>query len=61
MPEDAGQFEATDVDLYMLALVTGRERTLEEYTQLLAAGGWELRRTVATQSQDILEAVATRT
>jgi hypothetical protein len=41
--------------------VTGRERTLEEYTQLLAAGGWELRRAVATQSQDILEAVATRT
>lgn len=57
VPDDAGQFEATDVDLYMLALVTGRERTLAEYTQLLADAGWELQGTVATSSQDILEAV----
>ena len=60
IPEDAGQFEASDVDLYMLALVTGRERTLAEYTQLLAAGGWDLRRTVPTPSQLILEAIPTR-
>ena len=55
IPDDAGQFEASDVDLYKL--VTGRERTLAEYTQLRAAGGWELRRTVPTPSQLILAAV----
>ena len=60
IPDDAGQFEASDVDLYMLALVTGRERTLAEYTHLLAAGGWDLRRTVPTPSQLILEAIPTR-
>jgi len=59
VPDDAGQFEASDVDIYMLALVGGRERTLDEYTQLLAASGWRLQRTVATPSQDILEAVPT--
>jgi hypothetical protein len=57
IPDDAGQFEASDVDVYMLALVGGRERTLDEYSQLLAAGGWRLQRTVSTASQDILEAV----
>jgi hypothetical protein len=61
VPDDAGQFEASDVDVYMLALVGGRERTLDEYTQLLAASGWRLQRTVSTPSQDILEAVPTGT
>jgi hypothetical protein len=59
IPEDAGQFEASDVDVYMLALVGGRERTLDDYTQLLAASGWRIQRTVSTSSQDILEAVPT--
>jgi len=59
VPDDAGQFEASDVDLFMLALVGGRERTLSQYQELLAAGGWQLQRTVPTQSQDILEAVPT--
>ena len=57
VPDDARPFEASDIDIYMLALVGGRERTLSEYDELLTAGGWQLQRTVATQSQDILEAV----
>ena len=57
VPEDAGEFEATDIDVDMLALVGGRERTLAEYTALLRASGWQLQRTVDTPSQDILEAV----
>ncbi|MGH3346355.1 MAG: methyltransferase [Nocardioides sp.] len=57
IPEDAGQFAASDIDVFMLALVGGRERTLIEYSQLLEASGWRLRRTVSTSSQDILEAV----
>lgn len=59
IPDDAGQFEASDIDVYMLALVGGRERTLDEYTHLLAASGWRIQRTVSTPSQDILEAVPT--
>ncbi|MEO6714761.1 MAG: methyltransferase [Mycobacteriales bacterium] len=60
VPEDAGQFEASDIDVEMLALVGGRERTLKEYTDLLAAGGWRLQRTVPTASQTILEAAPIR-
>ena len=60
IPDEAEQFEASDIDVWMLALVGGRERTLEEYSQLLVAGGWRLLRTVPTSSQDILEAVPTR-
>lgn len=56
VPEDAEPFEASDIDVYMLALVGGRERTLNEYQQLLAAGGWRLARTVTTPSQTIIEA-----
>src|SRR5262245_52121973 len=32
-------------DLHMLILLTGRERTLEEYTLLLADAGWTYRQT----------------
>jgi hypothetical protein len=32
-------------DLHMLILLTGRERTLEEYTRLLAGAGWTYRQT----------------
>jgi hypothetical protein len=59
IPDDPGQFAATDIDVDMLALVGGRERTLAEYTDLLAASGWQLERRVPTPSQDILEAVPT--
>jgi hypothetical protein len=57
IPDDAGQFEASDIDVFMLALVGGRERTLGEYSRLFEASGWRLQRTVSTSSQDILEAV----
>ena len=60
IPEDAGQFEASDIDVYVLALVGGRERTLKEYSRLLEAGGCQLHRAVPTPSQDILEAIPTR-
>lgn len=40
----------------MLALVSGRERTLKEYDQLLAAAGWTLVASVPTPSQTIIEA-----
>lgn len=53
---DSGEFEATDVDLYMLALVTGRERSEPEFAALLATSGFELARRVRTDYQSILEA-----
>ena len=58
VPDDAGEFEATDIDVDMLALVGGRERTLAEYTgePFLSSSGWQLQRKVTTPSQDILEA-----
>ena len=56
VPEEAEPFEASDIDVYMLALVTGRERTLREYEQLLLASGWTLAGTVTTPSQTIIEA-----
>ncbi len=57
VPDDAGEFEASDIDVYMLALVGGRERTRNEYADLLASSGWQLRRAVPTPSQTILEAI----
>ena len=56
VPEDAEPFEASDIDVYMLALVSGRERTLDEYEQLLTASGWKLAGSVTTPSQTIIEA-----
>lgn len=56
VPEDAEPFEASDIDIFMLALVSGRERTLKEYEQLLEAGGWKLVGAVPTSSQTIIEA-----
>ncbi len=56
VPEDAETFEASDIDVFMLALVSGRERTLTEYEQLLAAAGWTLVASVPTPSQTIIEA-----
>jgi hypothetical protein len=56
VPEDATAFEASDIDMYMLALVGGHERTQTEYTRLLAAGGFDLSRTIPTPTQTIIEA-----
>jgi len=46
-------------DLHMLILLTGRERTLEEYTQLLAGAGWMYRQTwyPASKRLGVVEAV----
>ena len=57
MPEDANEFDASDIDVFMLALVTGRERTLAEYTALLGQAQWKVQRTVLTPVQTIIEAV----
>ncbi len=37
-----GNHPALAADLWMLVLLGGRERTLDEYRDLLIAGGWEL-------------------
>src|SRR5262245_22737392 len=46
-------------DLHMLILLTGRERTLEEYTRLLAGAGWTYRQTwyPASQRLGVVEGV----
>ncbi len=56
VPDDAGPFDQTDIDVWMLALVSGRERRLAEYRTLLERTGWNLLRTIPTKSQTILEA-----
>lgn len=57
VPDESGDFEATDIDVYMLALVSGHERTLAEYADLLRRAGWDVTRTVPTPVQTIIEAV----
>ena len=57
MPEDSNEFDASDIDVFMLALVTGRERTLAEYTDLLGQARWKVKKTVPTPVQTIIEAV----
>jgi len=59
VPEDGAEFDATDVDVFMLGLVGGRERTLAEYADLLGQAGWQVRRTVGTPAQTIIEATTT--
>lgn len=56
VPEDGTDFDATDVDVFMLGLVDGRERTLPEYADLLGQAGWQVLRTVETPAQTIIEA-----
>jgi ubiquinone/menaquinone biosynthesis C-methylase UbiE len=51
---------AIRMDLHMLALLAGRERTAAEYERLLAAAGFRLTRTIPTRSPAgiaVLEAV----
>jgi len=46
-----------DLDIEMLVLTTGRERTAEEWTTVLAEGGWRLTRIVPTRGMSaIIEA-----
>ncbi len=56
VPEGDEGFEATDIDIDMLILVGGRERTEREYDELLASTGWRLARTIPTERQSLLEA-----
>ena len=56
VPEDDEDFEATDIDIDMLILVGGRERTERQYDQLLASSGWRLTRAIPTERQTLLEA-----
>ena len=46
-----------DLDIEMLVMTTGRERTAEEWTQVLAQGGWRLTRIVPTRGMSaVIEA-----
>jgi O-methyltransferase domain len=45
------------LDLQMLVMLTGRERTEAEWRELLAAGGFELQRVVTRVRSSLLEAV----
>lgn len=58
VPEEAGPSLAKFMDLQMLVMTGGRERTAGEYRELLAAAGFELTRVVETKSLvSIVEAV----
>ena len=53
-PPNAG-FDVKFSDLNMFVAPGGRERTVEEWRTVLAAGGFELRRTVAADGWSVLE------
>jgi O-methyltransferase domain len=48
-PRDAGDI-AKLIDLEMLAIAGGKERTEAEYRHLLAGAGWRLSRVIPTRS-----------
>jgi len=50
IPPDNSPSMAQAMDLNMLVLLTGRERTESEYRDLLAAGGFKLERVMPTQT-----------
>ena len=57
MPDDARAREVLSIDVTMLVLTGGRERTVEEYQELLSDAGLELTRVVPTASvTSVLEA-----
>jgi hypothetical protein len=59
VPETAGPHFGKSIDVTMLAVTGGRERTEAQYRTLLAAAGFRLARVLPTQSQySIVEAVA---
>jgi hypothetical protein len=59
MPNDPGPDWSKMVDIHMLTLVGGRQRTRREYEQLLDESGFRLRREIDTPAGvSILEAVA---
>lgn len=50
VPPGDGAHHAKMADLVMMAMLNGRERTAEEYTSLLADGGFALDRIVPSSS-----------
>jgi hypothetical protein len=56
VPDTGDEYAGTNVDVIVLTLLTGRERTRDEYAALLADGGFELVRTIPTARLSILEA-----
>jgi hypothetical protein len=58
IPPDNSPSMAQAMDLNMLVLLTGRERTESEYRTLLAAGGFKLERVIPTHSPfSVIEAL----
>jgi hypothetical protein len=58
MPERAAdQPAAVRMDLHMLTLLYGRERTLAEYERLLETAGFRLVRVVPTQASDAISVI----
>jgi hypothetical protein len=58
LPEGDEPFVGKWVDLHMLVMASGQERTAEEYRNLLLAGGFELASVMPIPGgQSILEAV----
>ena len=59
MPETPGPDHSKVLDIIMLALTGGRERTQEQYEMLLADAGFKLERVVPTRSSYfVVEATA---
>jgi len=59
IPDDPGPHWAKTLDIHMLALLGGRQRTRKEYEGLLAGAGFAFTREVNTRAGvSILEAVA---
>jgi len=53
-----GEHFGNHLDINMLVLTGGRERTPDEFTRLFAASGWQLSRVIPTPSPySIVEAV----
>ena len=60
VPNDPGPDWSKMLDIYMLALLGGRQRTRQEYEALLNQAGFHLEREIDTHAGiSILEAVAT--
>jgi hypothetical protein len=58
VPDDPGPHWSKMLDIHMLTLLTGRQRTRSEYAALAAAAGFRLEREINTASNvSILEAV----
>jgi hypothetical protein len=60
IPETPGPYWAKTLDLYMLALLGGRQRSCQEYADLLKRAGFTLRRVIDTSADvSIVEATPT--